>query len=341
MVQAKFLTPPKKGTREFNFLKDHFSPRVEIILQTVNENEFDAGTTYLEKLDDMFSDPVTFPKGSMVLGMFAGKRTALIQTKVGEFASDFIEEAIITFPNALYVIGVGVCYSFDRAKYKLGDVLVSERISNLANYKWDKEGKVENRGDTVTVVYELLRIFCQYLKHKPAFKVSKDRNSMVYSGNIISHPHLIDNKEIRDKFHNEVRTAIGGEMEGGELLKFERKRKIKGIIAIKGVCDYADGEKAKNWQYTAALAALSYTKSKLEFEPSFLDEGETTTAISIVRHVCIINNVESIQQAAHDSVPSSSTKVPKGEHARNALCINNTKLVYIRSFLQRRTATAS
>lgn len=52
-------------------------------------------------------------------------------------------------------------------------------------------------------------------------------------------------------------------MEGGVLLEFERKRKIKGVIVIKGVVDYADGKKSKEWQYTAAMAALNYTKIKL------------------------------------------------------------------------------
>ena len=63
-----------------------------------------------------------------MVGMFAEKRVALIHTGMGEHAFDFIEKAIKKFPNALYVLGVGVCYSFDKGKYKLGDVLVSEQI---------------------------------------------------------------------------------------------------------------------------------------------------------------------------------------------------------------------
>ena len=263
---------PDQGTEEYEFLKK-FCLEVEVILQTVNESEYQAATTVLEKPGDMFERAVVFPKGGMVVGMFAKKRVALIQTDVGENAFDFIEDATKTFPNAIYVIGVGVCYSFDDVKYKLGDVLVSEQISNLANMKWDAQGRVENRGQTVHVVQDLHRIFCGDLVQDPDFKVCRSRSSEVHSGTIISHPTLVNNKDIRDKFHAEIRTAIGGEMEGGQLLRFERKCK-KGIIVIKGICDYADGNKAKDWQFISALAALHYTKSKLLFEPHFRDEGK-------------------------------------------------------------------
>ena len=271
-LASKPSPPPDQGTKEFEYV-EKFRLRIEVILQTVNENEYQAATTVLEKPGDMFERAVVFPKGGMVVGMFAKKRVALIQTDMGENAFDFIEDAIKTFPNALYVIGVGVCYSFDKEKYKLGDVLVSKKISNLANMKWDEKGQVENRGQIVQVVQDLRRIFCSDLVQVP-FKVSQSRSSKVHSGTIISHPMLISNKEIRDKIHAEIRTAIGGDMEGGQLLRFEQKRQIKGIIAIKGICDYADGKEAKDWQFISALAALHYTKSKLLFEPHFLDEGE-------------------------------------------------------------------
>ena len=243
---------PDRGTKEYEFL-ENFRLRIEVILQTVNENEYQAATTVLEKPGDMFERAVVFPKGGMVVGIFAKKRVALIQTDVGVNAFDFIDDAIKTFPNAFYVIGVGVCYSFDKEKYKLGDVLVSEQISNLDNMKWDEEGRVEDRGQRVHVVHDLHRMFCGDLVQDPEFKVSQSRSSEVYSGTIISYSTLINNKEIRDKFHAEVRTAIGGEMEGGQLLRFERKRNIKGIIAIKGICDYAErklkiGSSYPHWQ---------------------------------------------------------------------------------------------
>ena len=48
-----------------------------------------------------------------------------------------------------------------------------------------------------------------------------------------------------------------------DLLNLTPPRKIDAII-IKGVADHADGQKHKGWQMTAGLAAVGYTKFKLE-----------------------------------------------------------------------------
>lgn len=250
-----------------------FSLEVELLLQTVNDNEYQAAVTFLRPPSAEFSKAIVFPKVGMVVGVFAGKKTALIQTKVGlGGAGDFVEEAIETFPSVSYVIGIGVCYAFDQSMYKPGDVVVSEQISDLASSKFDADGEVENRGQTVAVVNDLYRMFCQDLIHEPDFKVSENRSSRVYSGTLLSYPMLLTSKEMRDRFHNEIRTAVGGEMEGGQLLRFEQKRKIKGIIAIKGIVNYAEGSQAKDWQFTSASAALHYAQSKLRLEPSLLVE---------------------------------------------------------------------
>ena len=256
-------TPPNWGTKEYEFL-EKFCLRVELILQTVNKNEYQAATTFLESPGDMFERAVVFPKGGIVVGMFANKRVALIQTGTGKIkALKFVDDAIKTFPNALYVIGVGVCYSFDSVKHKLGDVLVSERINDLAS------------DETVHVIHDLHRIFCEHLVQDPDFEVCQSRSSKVYSGTIISHPTLINNKI--PKFHAE---AIGGDKGGSQLMRFERQCKIKGIIAIKGICDFAGGNRARSWQFISALAALHYTESKLLLEPHFLDESKCVIAQS-------------------------------------------------------------
>ena len=77
------ISPPDKGTKEFEFI-EKFRLSVEVILQTVNENEYQAAITVIEKPRDMFERAVVFPKGGMVVSMFAKKRVALIQTDVGE-----------------------------------------------------------------------------------------------------------------------------------------------------------------------------------------------------------------------------------------------------------------
>ena len=240
---------------------EKFSREVEIILLTVNVNEFHAAVTYLEKPSEKFTNTVFYPKAYTVIGMFANKKTALIQADMGTKSNFFIDEAIRAFPEAQFVIGIGVCYAFDREKHKFGDVLVSDKICDFMNLKFSSDGKIEDRGQAVDVAPELYGPFCQNCDSE--YMVTDSRESKVFSGLIVSYSSLMNDKTMRDRFHEVQPRAIGGEMEGGVLLEFKQKRKIKGVIIIKGVADYADGSKSKEWQFTAAMAAMNYAKTKL------------------------------------------------------------------------------
>ena len=255
---------PEKGTEEYNEVK-RFSSEVELILLTINEHEYRAAALYMEKPSDKFERAVFVPGyGNRVVGMFARMKTALIQSDVGARCDDFIKAAIDTFPNAQFVIAVGVCYAFDYSK-QLGDVLVSKQICDLSNSKFGKKGKIKNRGETIDVAIELKGLCMDLISD---FYVTDKRRCKVYSGQIVSLPNLINEESMQKKIAACVPEAIGGEMEGGQLLKFQKKRSIKGVIIIKGVVDYGDGNKTKEWQFTTAMAAVHYTHSKLQRIPT-------------------------------------------------------------------------
>ena len=257
--------PPGRNTEESKKLEE-FSNEVEIILQVVNENEYQAAVTLMEPPCPSFSRAVVFPSAGKVVGMFADKKTALIQTGVGADVGDYVQSAIDMFCNAQFVIGVGACYAFNSEQHKLGDVLVSNRISDLKNSTFDKHGQLINCGQIVDMVEDLKATFCMDLTFERDFEVSDaERVSRIYTGPFASYSALIDHEDTREKFRAAVPGVIGGEMEGGELLKFQSKRKVRGVIVIKGVADYADGRKEKSWQFTAAMAALHYIKSKLYY----------------------------------------------------------------------------
>lgn len=117
-----------------------------------------------------FTNAVTFPMPAMVVGKFAGIKAALIQTKPGRKVTKYVEDAIREYPSALFVIGVGVCYAFDKEKHNFADVLVSETICDFMNFKFNDEGEIIDRGQVVNVVYQLTKIFC--FKQKINFVVS-------------------------------------------------------------------------------------------------------------------------------------------------------------------------
>ena len=264
---------PQSGTPERAGL-EKFSEEVKIILHTVNDHEYNAATTYMEAPPGgLFTKAVIFPRKGSVVGMFAGKKTALIQTEQGNKAVKDVEDALKTFPKTMYILGIGVCYSSCDSKHHFGDVLVSKSICNYINPRLGTD-EFENRGETKDVHELLLRTFCKNIDdfHKkfPVSKSPKDRYAKVYSGLLICTPLLIANKEIKKMIKESVPAAIGGEMEGGVLSTFIGKKEVPGIIIIKGVADFGDDQKSegKKWQFTAAMAAFKYAHLKL---PSIAD----------------------------------------------------------------------
>ena len=258
--------PPREGTHEYDELQKHCS-QVEIILHTVNDNENLAALTYMKyPSEEGKSNGVqNFPNVGMVVGVFAKKKVVLIQTAPGENCEEMVKRTISYFPSAQYILAVGVCYGFDREKHLLGDVLVSKQISDLKIFKYKEDGTIENRGETKDVADFLSKVFCKRCTFSPPFKVTDSRYAKVYAGTFLSHPVLMDNKSVRDKFHAAAPTSIGGEMEGGVLMKLEKQEHtINGVIIIKGVVDYGDGTKNKEWQFTTAMAAVQYTETKLK-----------------------------------------------------------------------------
>ena len=246
-----------------------FSEKVEFILQTTLDPEHLAALTLMEPPTRTFQRAVHFPNSEAVVGVFANQKVALIQTDV----ADAVHAALCAFPSAKFLLSVGICYAFDR-KVKISDVVVSKKIIK-PKIQFKGNGKIIDRGETIEVVSALRNIFCK--NHEwTDFKVSNtDRQCKVYSDKFLSHP-LMDSKNIRDMFKAAVPGVIGGEKEGGTLLRFQQARRIEGAILIKGVVDYGEGGRftAEKWYFTASLAALSYAKSKLLTYKSKLGESK-------------------------------------------------------------------
>ncbi len=265
---------PKKDTEEYALLQK-YQNEVEVILHTLNDNEYNAATTYLSAPDiegGSFKKATIFPRTGIVLGTFAEKKVALIQTQQGSKIRGDIEGAIKMFPNAICILGIGVCYAMDDQKFKLGDVLISNKINDFENFKYRADGEIEDRGQAINIIDPLLRIFCQNTDNHDSLNVTSERSFKAFPGTLVCSPQLVNNLQERERRKKAVPTAIGGEMEGGELLKFIRKGNIKGIIIIKGVADYGDGRKSKEWQFMAAMAAFKYAESKLSYVANFDNE---------------------------------------------------------------------
>ena len=292
--KKKPQTREEAGTELFDRLQE-FCENVVIILHSVNTNERWAVLDHMHPPELEPGKPLTGrtvdlnEPNNIVLGMFGGYRSALIQTEMGVNSRDEIVDALDEFSNAKFILAIGVAFGRDREKYKYGDVLVSKFIDGVGNIKHTCDGLILIRADRsrFTPVSDVLRnVFArsevtwrQLVKFKCA-KIdgaaegaaeNNGRYSKVHLGVIISDKSLINNEATRDKLLANAPEAIGGEMEGVTLVEIQyrlasNKKSIPrelGVIVIKGVADHADGQKDKNWQLTSAKAAASYAEHKL------------------------------------------------------------------------------
>ncbi len=128
------------------------------------------------------------------------------------------------------------------------------------------------RGGTVSIKDEIKSVFCKTPDLIEGLQVSSGRKAKHLVGKVVSSSILIDDPVLKKKITDSLTgKLLGGEMEGGELLRLQENgvtmpdgstKKIQGII-IKAVVDYADSEQTKVWQFIAAQAAFHYVEGKL------------------------------------------------------------------------------
>ena len=88
----------------------------------------------------------------------------------------------------------------------------------------------------------------------------EDENPQAHYGIVASGNSVIKHAETRDRLGSST-GALCFEMEAaGLMLDFP-------CIIVRGICDYADSHKNKQWQGYAALAAASYSKELLGYVP--------------------------------------------------------------------------
>ena len=255
-------------------VKDFAATKVKVVIQSCNEAEYAATLKAIKRLLlPMFDKPVRYPNDenfTIVVGTFAGQNTAIVQTEQGTKCRDDLTAILHFLPNATMVLGVGVCMGI---KHKLGDVLVGEKIQLEENPKV-RRGKLQLVGPCNEAKQKMRNIFCgitdwnnfECTADVPEGSDAKARISKAFSGCILSSPNLLDDPNIKHGLENVTQPAlIGAEMEGWVLFKYIEKDfpKIKSLI-IKGICDYGDGTKKKDWQLTAAEAAVDYARFKLK-----------------------------------------------------------------------------
>ena len=236
---------------------------VSVVIQSCNEAEYYAALEKIKALPK-FGKSVKYPSRiyAIVVGLFAGRNTAIVRTGQGYQCRNDLTTILGFFPNAKYLLGLGVCMGIQG---KSGDVLIGKMLQMETNPKFEN-GTIKLRGARESITKSMKMLFCDDTRpHGWNFECTAEgRTSKVHQGCIFSSPMLINDRIVKKGLEGESQKLIGAEMEGWVLLTYFKH--IDSII-IKGVSDYGDGTKEKSWQLTAAKAAVDYAHFKLEKAP--------------------------------------------------------------------------
>ncbi len=173
------------------------------------------------------------------------------------------------------VLLLGIAFGVDRKSQRLGDVIVANSVYSYNPQKVDPNFTLSrgSQTDCGAVLSERFRVYIPdwKLTHRRGLVLAGKRPIKVFQGLMLSGDTLIDNKKYRDdllklfKGRDKKTRPYGGEMEGAgaypasERLEAKLNKRFE-IILIKGICDWADGEKNDRAQPLAAYAAVSLAK---------------------------------------------------------------------------------
>ena len=224
---------------------------VQLLLMTVNDNEFYAALYYMANKHKSDSEDANTPKALadkngiyFYIGDFAKIPTALVKHQPGSSESVAIE-ALGMFVNLKAIVAIGACGTFG----ELGDVIVSSKIvdchCNVHNGSSNKQllNLITATSDWQFHCTKTTRCLSQ-IHHKP------------FLG------------EAYEKFKDETREddvykkAMGIEMEGLGVINAKREFDHVPFIIVKAGCNYANEKPNKNWEPVAAMAAADFVYSR-------------------------------------------------------------------------------
>ncbi len=243
---------------------------VDVLVLTATRVERDTVLKYLRPLADreqivkVFQDQNTYFVGQ--LGNYETSVCMCEMGSVGRDASSAVTADAIRFWSPIAVLMVGIAFGRDQNKQRIGDVLVADRI---IPYEPKRQGAATTfpRGHQHSVGATLLNRFRNTTGW--SFGGPDGVPCDVHFGPILSGEKLVDDPDFKEDLFEDFPHAIGGEMEGAGLSASAERLKCEWIL-VKGICDWADGDKEKKHQAFAAAAATDLVTAVLS-EPGVLD----------------------------------------------------------------------
>lgn len=178
----------------------------------------------------------------------------------GRDSAQIVTGEVIRFWKPSAVVMVGIAFGKDPERQRIGDVLISERIIAYEPERVGVEASVL-RGHHFVAGARLLDRFRNFTVGWE-FRDPTGGQCVTRTGAILSGEKLVDNPNFKALLFERHPYAIGGEMEGVGLAAAAERERCEWIL-VKGICDWADGEKSDNHQGFAATSSVSLVRHVL------------------------------------------------------------------------------
>jgi nucleoside phosphorylase/tetratricopeptide (TPR) repeat protein len=225
--------------------------QVDILLVTVNPHETTAVLQAFQEATGSTAVPVPIEdRVYRDLGTLNGTRVLHALSEMGSAGlggtQQTVEKAIRAVrPGA--VIAIGIAFGVNYKRQSIGDILVS---AQLRLYDLQRAGaKIILRGDKPHASTRLINFF-------EGMAQTSWPGRPVRTGVILTGDKLVDSIDYRNQLLEFESEAIGGEMEGAGVYVASHEHKVDWIV-IKAICDWGDGQKAKNKKARQRKAAHS------------------------------------------------------------------------------------
>ncbi|KAL9979064.1 hypothetical protein ACROYT_G016661 [Oculina patagonica] len=236
---------------------------VEFLLVTVKNCEFIACYMQLKDPFRTWFDGVGYVYfGDMCAGQEEKVRVALIRCNKGSTGPG---SSLITVKNAVTklrpkgVISVGTCSGLNPEKTKLGDIVVSAKLTTYASKI------VTSTGEQSTGMRSYVsRHFLDLIKHagdgwEAPLKNPETREVKIHcDGEFLSGPEQVSAGWRREELAKNYPLASAIEMEGEGIFTAAFDDQIEWLV-VKGITDYADGTEciSENWSPFGSVMAAS------------------------------------------------------------------------------------
>ena len=229
---------------------DPMSYNVDVLIVTVTEVESKAVIEACKRANN--SDSTLVSSGCMTYRNLGIVNNARIFMTISEMGSGGAGGSSLTVFEAIRVLSptavimVGIAFGIDEETQAIGDILVA---TQLRPYDLRREGTDHTilRDDKPGAANWLIKL----LKNAA---LEQWQGAELRFGVVLTGQTLVDNIGYRDQLCNLEPEAIGGEMEGAGLYSACQHYNTPWIL-VKGICDWADGNKSENKKHHQEIAA--------------------------------------------------------------------------------------